>query len=155
MPPAWLRLGMLLEADKQTDYAKEVYAKVVEIYPGCTFALIRLGLAEGSGPDSATSGMLRRAFWPEKIDMSTHYGLSVLFSQVQRFELTAEKFGEGLNKEQNEGFWRNVALCLEQMGMLNRPRCLWQSLTEITVQPVSAGSGSTPALGSGEAADSL
>lgn len=150
---SWLRLGMLLEADKQTDYAKEVYTKAVETYPGCTFALVRLGLAGSAGPDAATSGLLRRAFWPEKIDMGTHYDLSVLFSQVQRFELTAEKFGEALSKEQNESFWRNVALSLEQMGMLNRPKCLWQALTEINVQPVTAGSA--PVSDCGDAADSL
>ncbi len=154
---AWVRLGMLLEADKQPDYAREVYAKAVETYPGCTFALVRLGLAgqEGqakagpvaaAGPDDTTgvdardsAGMLRRVFWPDGIDVGTHYGLSTLFSQVQRFEVTAEQFGETLSSDQNQSFWRNVALALEQMGMLNRPKCLWQSLTEIQVEPVGTG----------------
>ncbi len=149
---AWLRLGMLLEADKQPDEAREIYAKVVETYPGCTFALVRLGLA-GPGCDSATSGMLRRTIWPEKIDLDTHYGLSVLFSQSQRFELTAEQFGQGLSQDQNECFWRNVALSLEQMGMLNKPKCLWQSLTEIQVQPVAVGTSDEP--GASDRADSL
>ncbi len=166
---AWVRLGMLLEADKQTDYAREVYAKAAETYAGCTFALIRLGLGgskggtkrqsakgrgglEGDGGSDTPeyAGMLRRVFWPEGIDVATHYGLSTLFSQVQRFELTAEQFGESLATEQNESFWRNVALALEQMGMLNRPKCLWQSLTEIQVQPVGAGPETDAAEGFGE-----
>lgn len=140
----WVRLGMLLEADKQHDYAREAYLKAVETYPACTFALVRLGLS-AKGHDSATSGMLRRVFWPEKIDLATHYGLSTLFSQVQRFELTAEKFGEDLDASQREAFLRNVAFTLEHMGMLNRPKCLWQALTEIQVQPVSVGRESNDA----------
>ncbi len=137
----WIRLGMLLEADKQTDHAREVYSKAVETYPGCTFALVRLGLAgaaSGGPVDGEACGLLRRAFWPEKIDLATHYDLSILFSQAQRFELTADRFSEGLAPDQNECFWRNVALSLEQMGMLNQPKCLWQSLTEISGQPQGA-----------------
>jgi tetratricopeptide (TPR) repeat protein len=139
---AWVRLGMLLEADKQTDHAREVYTKAVETYPGCTVALVRLGLAASAtgGPiDGEAGGLLRRAFWPDKIDLATHYDLSILFSQAQRFEMTADRFSEGLAPDQNECFWRNVALSLEQMGMLNKPKCLWQSLTEMSGEPQAVG----------------
>ncbi len=136
----WLRLGMLLEADNQLDSANQAYQKTLEIHPGCTFALVRLGLS-ATGCDAPTSGLLRRAFWPEKIDMRTQYDLSVLFSQSHRFELTVETFGESLGEEQHQSFWRNVALSLEQMGMLNRPKCLWQTLTEISATPVSSAHG--------------
>jgi tetratricopeptide (TPR) repeat protein len=149
----WLRVGMLLEADRQAEAAADAYAKAVEISPGCTFALVRLGLADNDTSASATSGMLRRVFWPEKIDLDTHYGLSVLFSQVQRFDLTAEKFGEGLSKEQNESFWRNVALSLEEMGMLNRPKSLWQALGEIRAP--SIGTVGQPQSSQTNSADSL
>jgi tetratricopeptide (TPR) repeat protein len=139
---AWVRLGMLLEADRQPDHATEVYTKAVETYPGCTHALVRLGLAgtAAGGPAGAeASSLLRRAFWPENIDLATHYSLSILFSQAQRFEMTADRFSEGLAPDQNECFWRNVALTLEQMGMLNKPKCLWQSLTEISSVPQIVG----------------
>ncbi len=133
---AWMRLGMLLEADKQTDYARQTYEKAVETYEGCTPAIVRLGLW-GERPDSTTSSRLRQAFWPEKIDMATHYELSVLFSQTQRFELTAEKFVENLPAGQNDSFWRNVSLSLEQMAMLNMPKNVWQSLTEMVQTDVT------------------
>lgn len=132
---AWMRLGMLLEADKQTEYAYEAYEKAAGTYAGCTPALVRLGL-RGSGQDSAAG--LRQAFWPDKIDLGVHYELSVLFSQSQRFELTAEKFSEVLPAGQGDCFWRNISLGLEQMSMLNLPKNIWQSLTEISALDTAA-----------------
>lgn len=139
---AWMRLGMLLEADKQPAHARQAYERAVEIYPACAPALARLGLA-GSERDSATSGMLRRTIWPEKIDLGVHYNLAVLFGQSQRFEITAEKFVDTLAGGAKDSFWRNVALCLEQMALLNGPKGLWQSLRELNppepAEPVQAG----------------
>lgn len=128
---AWLRLGMLLEADKQMDDACQAYDKAAETYAGCTAALVRLGLL-GNSQDSEASGRLRQAFWPDKIDLDTHYELSILFSQAQRFEMTSEKFAESLPSGQNDCFWRNITQGLEQMCMLNMPRNIWQSLSEIS-----------------------
>jgi len=133
---AWMRLGMMFEAQGQAERAAEAYAKAVQIYPACTPAALRIVLT-GALPQTPVAA-LERTFSPEGIDLAMHYKLATMFSQVQQFELAVESFADSLPPEQRHCFWKNLALTLEQMAMLDKPRNLWQSLCEVTGYDLTA-----------------
>jgi len=127
---AWLRLGLLCEFAGYSDEAQQAFRNAVSIYPGFSTALARIATAASYRPEQARR-CLSRLFSLEEIDTLTHYQLALLFSQPQRFELAIDAYAPKLPADQRNCFWKNLAVSLEQMGMLDKAKGLWQSLCEM------------------------
>ena len=67
---------------------------------------------------------------PEYVDV--HYQLGLLFAQRNRFETALEHFEVAAGRRpDNVAFQANLALALQNLGLIDRARASWQVVCEI------------------------
>lgn len=127
------RLGLLLRNRGQLDDAIACFESAVEINPSYMKALIKLGLAlhEAERTDEAIEAFKKAVdLHPEYLDL--HYRLGLLFAQKHQFELAVEQFEHAA--EGNPGnveFQANLALALQNMGLIDRAHATWEIVREL------------------------
>ena len=96
-------------------------------------ALIKLGLSlkELDRADDAIDVFRRAtALQPEYVDV--HYQLGLLFAQRNRFEAAMEHFESAVGGNPNNAeFHANLALSLQNLGLIDRARASWQIVCDL------------------------
>ncbi|MBN2561817.1 MAG: tetratricopeptide repeat protein [Phycisphaerae bacterium] len=132
------RLGLIYRNRGQIEDAITEFREAVAINPSYMKALIKLGLAlyENDQTDEAVD-VLKRAteLHPDYADL--HYHLGVLFAQQHQFEIAVEHLERAVEgNPRNLSFQANLALALQNMGLIDRANATWQIVREL--EPVSA-----------------
>lgn len=127
------RYGVLLRAEDRAGEAMEQFAKAVEINPAYVQALIKLGITQQElGLEDEAIATFKRVLEiePEYVDM--HYRLGILYTDRNQFNkaiVHMEQAAEGASD--NEQIRAGLALCLQNMGLMDRAAATWRSLWKI------------------------
>ncbi len=127
------RLGLLLKNRGQVEGAIVAFREAIAINPTYTKALIKLGLAlaEMEQIDEAIA-VLRRAaeLAPEYVALRDQLGQ--LFARRRRFGIAVEHFERALQgNPRNVAFQANLALALQNMGLIDRADATWQIVQDL------------------------
>lgn len=130
------RLGLLLRQAGRPLEAIAAFRRAVEINPNYTKALLKLGVClKELGRASEALAVFRRALTVHPQDVKVHYELGLLFAQRNRFDLAVEHFETALGGEaENLAFRQNLALALQNIGMVDRAAATWRSICELARQ---------------------
>ncbi|MCG3125740.1 MAG: Beta-barrel assembly-enhancing protease [Phycisphaerae bacterium] len=127
------RHGVLLRQTGHADGAARALRQALAINPCYGKALIKLGIClREAGQDAEALTMFARALTlrPESLDV--HYELGLLFAQRNQFDLTVEVLESRLaDGGQSVALRPNVALALQNLGMLDRAAASWRSICEL------------------------
>ena len=127
------RLGLLYRNRGQIEDAIAQFREAVEINPSYMKALIKLGLAlhENNQTDEAVE-VLKKAtqLHPEYADL--HYQIGLIFAQRHQFEIAVEHFDRAARSNpRNVSFQANLALALQNMGLIDRANATWQIVNDL------------------------
>jgi Tfp pilus assembly protein PilF len=99
-------------------------------------AMIKLGLTlRETGQVDEAMDVLKQCVKldPESADL--HYQLGLLFADRSEFTLALEQFEYATSKQpQNIDCVANIALSLQNMGLVNRAQAGWQTLSAVAEQ---------------------
>ena len=127
------RLGLLYRNRGQIEDAIACFREAVAINPSYMKALIKLGLAlnEVGDTDEAVAIFKQAAeLHPEYMDL--HYQLGLLFSQRQQFDIAVEHLDKAVEgNPRNVSFQANLALSLQNMGLIDRAHATWEIVREL------------------------
>ena len=127
------RLGLLLRYGGDLDGAIGAFMQAVAITPNYYAALTKLGLAlREKGNMDAAGKTFERALAINKQDVDLHYQLGLIFADRGQFALAVERF-EHATKQCPEklDYVANLALSLQDMGLLDRATAAWQTLCDL------------------------
>jgi tetratricopeptide (TPR) repeat protein len=136
------RLGLLYRNRGQIEDAIAEFRAAVEINPAYMKALVKLGLAlhEAGQMDDAIHVFTKATeLHPEYADL--HYQLGILFAQRHQFELSVEQLEQAIaTNPRNVSFQANLALALQNMGLIDRANATWQIVRDLAseAEPASA-----------------
>ncbi len=134
------RLGLLYRNRGQIADAITEFQHAVTINPSYMKALIKLGLAlQEDGRVEEAIDVLKQAtdLHPEYADL--HYQLGLLFSQRHQFEISVEHLEQAVEANpRNVSFQANLALALQNMGLIDRARATWQIVQELAPESAQA-----------------
>lgn len=140
------RHGLLLRQCGDLERAITSFEAAVKINPQYVKALIKLGvsLKETARDDEALT-VFQRAIALDAGCVDVHYQLGLLFAQRNRFDLAAEQFEQAVaGNQRNVAFRANLALALQNIGMVDRAQATWQSICELSHTPsISSGARET------------
>lgn len=128
------RLGLLLRNRGRIEEAIAEFRQAVAINPTYMKALIKLGLAlaENDQTDEAIA-VLKQALEIEPNYVDLHYQLGLLFAKRQQFEIAVEHHEQAVQAcPQNAAFQANLALALQNMGLIDRANASWQIVADLT-----------------------
>ena len=113
--------------------AIRAFRNAVEINPGYAKALVKLGIClKEAGQSDEAIEVFRQALTLDNNFVDVHYQLGLLFAQRNRFELAVEEFELAVaGNDQNLAFRANLALALQNIGMLDRADATWHSICEL------------------------
>lgn len=127
------RLGLLFRNRGQIEDAVASFRAAVAINPSYVKALIKLGLALSElGRAEEAIEVLKQAAYiqPDYIDL--HYQLGLLFVQRHQFEIAVEHFERAVSGHPtNVSFQANLALALQNMGLIDRALATWQIVCDL------------------------
>lgn len=127
------RLGLLYRNRGQIEDAVASFREAVTINPTYMKALLKLGLALNElGETEEAIEVFRQAvdLHPEYADL--HYQIGLLFSQRQQFEIAVEHLERAVaGNPRNVSFQANLALALQNMGLIDRANATWQIVQDI------------------------
>lgn len=128
------RHGLLLRQVGRLDEAAEALGRAVEINPNYSKALVKLAIClKERGEVDAAIETFQRALRLEGEYVDVHYQLGLLFAQRSQFELAAEQFEQAVaGNHQNLAFRANLALALQNIGMVDRAAATWRSICELS-----------------------
>jgi len=116
------------------------FQRAVDINPVYVKALIKLGLAlyeTGRTDDAIETLQQALKLNPEFLDL--HYRLATMFADKQRFAMAVEHFEQAVaGNPQNIDFREHLALALENIGMIDRARAMWQRICEMAPNSAQA-----------------
>jgi tetratricopeptide (TPR) repeat protein len=128
------RLGLLLRHSGDLHGAIEAFQQAISINPNYVKALTKLGLAlQEAGQTKAAVGAFQRALAidPETLDL--HYQVGLIFADRGEFALALERFEHAARQAPEKvDYVANLALALQNMGLLDRAAASWQTLCELT-----------------------
>jgi superkiller protein 3 len=128
------RYGLLLRQVGRHAQAVEAFRNAVEINPNYSKAQVKLAicLKECGAVEEAIEAFQRAL----KIDgrfVDVHYQLGLLFAQRSQFELAAEQFEQAVDGDDTSiAFRANLALALQNIGMVDRAAATWRSICELS-----------------------
>jgi len=127
------RLGLLLRHQGCLEEAIASLRRAVEINPNYTKALIKLGMTlHESGQTDEAIGMLTRAVELDPRSGELNYQLGLMFADQDLFGLAVEQFDDAIRKDGDDpDYHANLALALQNMGLIDRATYTWQRLCEI------------------------
>jgi superkiller protein 3 len=128
------RLGLLYRNRGQIEDAISCFRQAVTINPSYMKALIKLGLAlKEAGETDESISVLKRAadLHPDYMDL--HYQLGLLFAQKHQFEIAVEQLDRAVEPNpRNVSFQANLALALQNMGLVDRANATWQIVQDLS-----------------------
>ncbi|RME36457.1 MAG: tetratricopeptide repeat protein [Planctomycetota bacterium] len=133
-PDLHYRLGLLLRQLGDLDGAIDCFFRAVSINPQYLKAMTKLALAlrERGRIDEAIP-VLKRALEADPESIELHYQLGLMFAERNTFALALDQFEQAARKApQNPDVLANIALALQNMGLLDRAAATWKTLCEIT-----------------------
>lgn len=129
----YYRLGLLLKNRGQVEDAVEAFREAVAINPCYMKALIKLGLSlKELGQIDEAIELFKQATQTQPDYIDLHYQLGLLFAQRYQFEIAVEHFeiaAEG--NPENVEFQANLALALQNMGLIDRANASWQLVCDL------------------------
>ncbi|MFH1746502.1 MAG: tetratricopeptide repeat protein [Planctomycetota bacterium] len=136
-PDLYYRYGLLLRQAGEHEEAIQAFKNAVEMNPNYTKALVKLGVClKETGQTDEAIDIFRRALTLDSQYVDVHYQLGLLFAQRNRFELAVEEFEHAVaGNQQNLKFRANLALALQNIGMMDRAAATWHSICELTRDP--------------------
>lgn len=127
------RLGLLLRNRGQLDDAIASFRQAATINPTYMKALIKLGLALSEADQTEEAiDVFKQAtdVRPDYVDL--HYQIGLLFVQRNQFEMAVEHFEQAVSGNPgNVAFQANLALSLQNMGLIDRAQATWQIVREL------------------------
>lgn len=137
------RLGVLLKHRGDLNGAIHSLRRAVAINPRYLKALTRLGFAlRERGEDDAALEVFRSALSLDGESADLHYQLGLVFADQRRFNEAVDQFEQAARIDPScRDHVANLALALQNMGLLDRAQATWQSLL-VAEQAVPAGSSS-------------
>jgi len=127
------RLGLLLRYGGDLDGAIGAFMQAVAINPNYYAALTKLGLAlrEKGNMDAAVK-TFERALAINRQDVDLHYQLGLIFADRGQFALAVHRFEQAAKQcPEKLDCLANLALSLQDMGLLDRAAAAWQTLCEV------------------------
>jgi len=128
------RLGLLARQTGDYEQAIRSFKSAIAINPSYSKALVKLAicLKECGAVDEAIE-MFQRALRLGRRYVDVHYQLGLLFAQRSRFELAVEQFEEAVaGNDENIAFRANLALALQNVGMVDQAAATWRSICELS-----------------------
>jgi tetratricopeptide (TPR) repeat protein len=128
------RYGLLLRQVGRLSEAIEAFRRAVAINPHYSKALVKLAicLKEAGQIDEAIETFTRALRLNDKF-VDVHYQLGLLFAQRAQFELAVEQFERAIaGNERNLAFRANLALALQNIGLVDRAAATWRSICELS-----------------------
>ncbi|MCP4706996.1 MAG: tetratricopeptide repeat protein, partial [Planctomycetes bacterium] len=134
----YYRYGMLLRGQGNTEGAISNYQKAVEINPSYFKARIKLGLSlREAGEKQQGLAELQAALELKPEYAELHYKLGVMYCDKMQYALAVEQLELMLPEhEENGDIQSNLALALQNMGLIDRALANWQAVCEL--EPESA-----------------
>jgi tetratricopeptide (TPR) repeat protein len=128
------RHGLLLRQAGEYEGAIEAFRDAVRINPHYAKALIKLGIClKETGQTEEAIAVFKQALLLDNRYVDVHYQLGLLFAQRNRFELAVEEFEQAVSgNARNTAFRANLALALQNIGMLDRAAATWRSICELS-----------------------
>ena len=130
------RYGLLLRGRGQTAEAIEHFRTAVKINPSYLKARIKLGLAlRDAERVKEALAELTEALKVKPEYVNLHYQLGLMYCDKIKFALAVEHF-ETMQKDpaDNMNVQANLALALQNMGLIDRARASWQAVCELEPQ---------------------
>lgn len=128
------RYGLLLRQVGRLEEAIAAFEAAIAINPAYVKALVKLGvcLREAGRADDALEAF-RAALTLRDDCIDVHYELGLLFAQRQQFDLAVEAFERGMQGGGAHAALRaNLALALQNIGMLDRAAAAWRSICDLS-----------------------
>ncbi|MCK4343564.1 MAG: tetratricopeptide repeat protein [Phycisphaerae bacterium] len=128
------RYGLLLRQVGRQEEAIETFRNAVAINPNYSKAQVKLAicLKECGRTDEAIEAFQQALRLDEKY-VDVHYQLGLLFAQRSRFDLAVEQFEQAVaGNDRNLAFQANLALALQNIGMVDRAAATWRSICELS-----------------------
>lgn len=127
------RLGLLLRHRGDLAGAVQAFQAAVNINPSYAKAQAKLGLAlRALGRDEEAIKSLRSALTLDCETIDLHYQLGLIFADRGEFNLAVQSFEDAVNARPDKcDYVANLALALQNMGLLDRAAATWQVLNEI------------------------
>lgn len=127
------RHGLLLRQAGKPEQAIGAFQNALRINPHYAKALVKLGVCfkELGRVDEAVTTFTRAVtLGMDYVDI--HYQLGLLFAQRSRFDLAVEEFDQAATGNvRNMSIKANLALALQNLGMLDRAQATWRSVCEM------------------------
>jgi tetratricopeptide (TPR) repeat protein len=125
--------GLLLRQMGRSEEAVAAFRRAVAINPQYAKALIKLGLLlKELGQVDEAVDVFQRALLINREYVDVHYQLGLLFAQRSRFELAVEEFERAVaGNAGNLSFRANLALALQNIGMVDRAAATWRAICEL------------------------
>ncbi|HKQ48867.1 MAG TPA: tetratricopeptide repeat protein [Phycisphaerae bacterium] len=142
------RLGLLYRNRGQVEDAINCFRQATTINPSYMKALIKLGLALGEMDrlDEAVA-VFQQALEVRPNYLDLHYQAGLLFAQRQRFEMAVEHFEHAATgNPRNVAFQANLALALQNMGLIDRAQATWQVVSDLSSADSPQGKAARAAL---------
>jgi tetratricopeptide (TPR) repeat protein len=127
------RYGLLLKQLGRTGDAIDAFRNAVEINPSYSKALVKLAISlKECGVVDEAIEMFQRALRLDDRYVDVHYQLGLLFAQRNQFDLATEQFEQALASDNADvAFRANLALALQNIGMIDRAAAAWRSVCEL------------------------
>ena len=105
----------------------------MEINPSYTKALIQLGLSlRELGKSDEAVKVLSRALEASPDTVELHYQLGLIFADRHELAMAVERFEAALRLDpRNLDFRANLALALQNMGLIDRAAATWDALCDL------------------------
>jgi len=127
------RLGLLLRHAGDLAGAITAYRSAVAINPNYVKALTKLGIClRESGRVDEAIATFTQALHADAQSVDLHYQLGLLYADHSEFSLALEQFERRLEHDPHHvATLANLALCLQDMGLLDRAAATWMALTDL------------------------
>ncbi len=125
------RYGVLLRQAGRQRQAMDAFRQAVEAVPTFTKAHVRLGVSEREhGNDVQGIDHFRRALQHDRAQVAAQYGLAVLFTQPNRFQMAIDTCDA--DGSPTEHCRQNLDLMLQNVGLLDRVAATWRGLCDLS-----------------------
>ena len=137
------RLGVLLKHGGDLNGAIQSLRQAVAINPRYLKALTRLGFSlRECGDHDAALDVFRNALSIDAESADLHYQLGLVFADQRRFNEAVDQFEQAARKDPScRDHVANLALALQNMGLLDRAQATWQTLL-VTEGAIATGTPS-------------
>lgn len=128
------RHGLLLRQVGRHADAIQAFRQAVKINPAYSKALVKLAvcLKEAGQIDEAIAAF-QQALKLDNNYVDVHYQLGLLFAQRNQFDLAVEQFEQAVaGNQRNVAFRANLALALQNIGLVDRAAATWRSICELS-----------------------